>query len=191
MFTIITNILIVLIGIMMATVYKRSVSSISGLQIDPIAVRKLYWCVAGVLIVLCAFLSYKAISSFHEDGIAEEQMQRSQDYESMMIFFLNIGFMVLIVLSNVYSMRAMEVRISMYVFTFLIYAGFVVLDDFLLEDALFQFKKINQLWEGDFNFSSLKGYLTLIFCAVLCAFNALMTYWGIKDKVQHFLDDNT
>lgn len=190
MFTIIIYILITLIGIMMGTVYKRSVSSVSGLKFEPLKVRKLYWRLATAIILLCAFLSYKAIKSFHETGMAEDKMQRFQDYESMLIFFLHIGFMGLIILSNVYSMSAQKVRIAMYIFTFAIYAIFVVLDDFLLEDALFQFKKINQLWEGDFNFSSIKGYLSLLFCAALCAFNALMTHWGIKDKMQHFLDDN-
>ncbi|HEY0262165.1 MAG TPA: hypothetical protein VGB95_04005, partial [Chitinophagales bacterium] len=158
--------MIVLIGIMMATLYKRSVSSISGLEIDPIKIRNWYWRVLISLLVLCAFLCYKSISSFHEaDNVAEDQVQRSQDYASMLTFFLNVGFMILIVLCNVYSMRIKKVRILPYLFTFLIYAGFVFLDDFVMEDAIFEFKKINQLWQGEINFASAKGYVSLLSCA--------------------------
>jgi hypothetical protein len=63
---------------------------------------------------------------------------------------------------------------------FAIYALFAIVDNFFLEDVFFQFKKLNQLWQGDFNFASIKGYLSLIFCAGLCAFNAVMTGWGLK-----------
>lgn len=185
MFTVIIYILIGLIGVIMGTLYKRSISSISGLKFEPKKVRKLYWRFAFLMIVLYAFLCYQAIKSFHQDvPLAEDKMHRFQDYELMLIYFLNIGFMVMIILSNVYSMSAQNVRIPMYVFTFLIYAAFVVLDNFMLEDALFQFKKINLLWQGDFNLAYIKGYLSLLFCAGLCAFNAFMTHRGIKDKTQ-------
>lgn len=176
----------------MATVYKRSVSSISGLEIDPIKVRRWYWRVFIGLSVLCLFLCYKSISSFSDEGsMAEDQMQRSQDYASTLTFFLNVGFMLLIVLCNVYAMRTKEVRLLPYLFTFLMYAAFVVLDNFIMEDALFQFKKINQLWQGEINFANVKGYVTLLFCGALVAFNALMTRWGIEDKVQHFIEEHS
>lgn len=165
---------------MMGTVYKRSVSNIIFLQFNPAKIIRFYWMSAGVGLVICAFLSFMAIRAFQSAGEAEDKMLLFQDYESTLIYFLNLGLIVLIVLSNLCSMASKKVLYYLYTVSFAIYALFAIVDNFFLEDAFFQFKKLNQLWQGDFNFASIKGYLSLIFCAGLCAFNAVMTGWGLK-----------
>ncbi len=180
MFSFLTYLIILGIGIMMANVYRYSVSNISMFKIEPERLHKAFWGAVLVGIVICAYLSYRTILSFREAGVAEDKLHLYHDNEQMLIFFLNLGFIVMIVLSNLSSMASKRLLWPFYIVTFLVYSLFAVIDNFFLEDVLFQFKKINQLWNGEFNLASIKGYLMLITTAVLCSFNALMISWGLK-----------
>lgn len=167
---------------MMANVYRYSVSNISMFQIAPVQIKKVFWGAALAGIAICAYLSYRTILSFWDAGVAEDKLHLYHDNEQMLIFFLNLGFIVMIVLSNTISMASKRVLWPFYMGTFLVYALFAVIDNFFLEDVFFQFKKINQLWNGEFNVASIKGYLMLITTVALCTFNALIIKWGIEQK---------
>jgi len=164
----------------MGTIYKQSFSNVQMLNIAPAKFSRLFVILVGIGIVICSFLSFKAIKSFHEAGMAEDMAHSYEDYESMLIYFLNLGFIVLTIVSNLHSQASKNISWHFYLTTFLIYAGFAVLDNFYLEDAFFHFKKMNQLWKGEFSMASLSGYISLFIAAVLCVFNALMTRWGLK-----------
>ena len=106
---------------MMGTVYKRSVSNIIFLQFNPAKIIRFYWMSAGVGLVICAFLSFMAIRAFQSAGEAEDKMLLFQDYESTLIYFLNLGLIVLIVLSNLCSMASKKVLY--YLYTCLLYTS--------------------------------------------------------------------
>jgi phosphate starvation-inducible membrane PsiE len=165
---------------MMGTIYKRSFTNVQMLNIAPARFARLFLICASIGIVICSFLSYKAIKSFHEVGMAEDMAHAFEDYESMLVYFLNLGFIVLMVISNLHSQVSKKISWYFYLLTFLIYATFAVLDNFFLEDAFFHFKKINLLWKGEFSLAEVGGYISLFIAAGLCVFNALMTRWGLK-----------
>jgi hypothetical protein len=55
-----------------------------------------------------------------------------------------------------------------------------VIDNFFLQDTFFHFKKMHQLWQGEFSFANILGYFSLGVSASLTIFNAYMTYWGLQ-----------
>ncbi|MFN8276118.1 MAG: hypothetical protein U0T84_01420 [Chitinophagales bacterium] len=169
-----------LIGLMMGTVYKRSVSNIEFFRFEPARVNRLFYVMVAIGVILCSYISYRAILAFNEKTLAEDKMIIYNDFESMLIYFLNLGFIVLMALANIHSFVSKKIQWLSYAVTFSVYALFAIVDNFFLEDVFFQFKKLNQLWSGEFSFASIAGYFSLLLSAALTAFNAYMVSWGLK-----------
>jgi len=181
MLSILTYIIVGLLGLMMGTVYKRSFSNVEMLRISPHKVGRIYGIIVLVSVIVCGYLSYRAISSFTaEDAMPEDKAHFFQDNQSMLIYFLNLGFILMIIFSNLHSFTSKKISWPFYIMTFGIYASFAIIDNFFLQDTFFHFKKMNQLWQGEFSFANIVGYFNLIFSAGLTVFNAYMTYGGLK-----------
>ena len=165
---------------MMGTVYKRSFTNMEILRFNPARISRIFTVLAIVGIGICLLLSYKSIHAFSEIGMDEDKKHIFEDYQSMLIYFLNLDFILMIILANVHSMASKKISWLFYLFTFGTYASFAVIDNFFLEDAFFHFKKSHQLWKGEFSFANLWGYISLFISASLTAFNAYMTWWGLK-----------
>ena|GEM_PF-2391075 len=181
MLSFLTYIIVGLLGLMMGTVYKRSFSNIEMLRISPYKVARIYSVIVLVSALICGYLSYKAITAFTaQDAMPEDKAHFFQDYQSMLIYFLNLGFILMIIFSNLHSFVSKKISWHFYLQTFGLYAAFAVIDNFFLQDTFFHFKKMNQLWQGEFSFANLVGYISLIISLALTVFNAYMTYWGLK-----------
>jgi hypothetical protein len=166
---------------MMGTVYKRSFSNLEILRFSPAKVARIYGIIALISALICGYLSYKSIAAFSaSDAMPEDKVQFFEDYQSMLVYFLNLGFIVMMVFSNLHSFATKKISWLLYAQTFGMYAAFAIIDNFFLQDTFFHFKKMNQLWQGEFSFASLLGYLSLFTSAGLTVFNAYMTYWGLK-----------
>ena len=181
MLSFLTYIIIGLIGLMMGTVYKRSFSNVEMLRISPHKIARIYGIIVFVSVLICGYLSFRSISSFTaQDAMPEDKAHFFEDYQSMLIYFLNLGFIVMLIFSNLHSFASKKISWLFYLLTFGIYAAFAVIDNFFLQDTFFHFKKMNQLWQGEFSFANIIGYFNLIASASLTIFNAYMTYWGLK-----------
>lgn len=181
MLSFLTYIITGLIGLMMGTVYKRSFSNVEMLRISPHKIARIYGIIVFLSILICGYLSYRAVAAFTaQDADAEGKAIFFQDYQSMLVYFLNLGFILMIIFSNLHSFAAKKISWLLYLLTFGIYASFAVIDNFFLQDTFFHFKKMNQLWQGEFSFANIVGYFNLIASAALTVFNGYMTYWGLK-----------
>jgi hypothetical protein len=165
---------------MMGTVYKRTFTNLEVLRFNPARIARIYYIITALAVGVCLFLSYKAIHAFSEIGMAEDKAHIFEDYQNMLVYFLNLSFIVMMVLANVHSMASKKISYLLYFFTFGSYAAFAIIDNFFLQDTFFHFKKMNQLWQGEFSFANFWGFISLFISAGLTAFNAYMTYWGLK-----------
>jgi hypothetical protein len=176
-----TFIIVALIGLMMGTIYKRSFSDLQILRFKPSRVAYIFSVTALIFALICGFLSYKAILAFSaKDALPEDKAHFFEDYQSMLVFFLSIGFILMIIFSNLHSFASKKISWVFYLQAYGFYAAFSVMDNFFLQDTFIHFKKVNQLWEGGFSFASIAGYIGLIVPAGLAVFNGYMTYWGLK-----------
>jgi hypothetical protein len=86
-----TYIIVGLIGLMMGTVYKRSFSNVEMLRLSPHKVARTYGMIVLVSAIICGYLSYKAIAAFTaQDAMPEDKAHFFQDYQSMLVYFLNL-----------------------------------------------------------------------------------------------------
>jgi hypothetical protein len=131
-------------------------------------------------LAVCGYLSFRSVYSFSDTGLAEDKAHLFEDNQAMLVYFLNLGFIILMVLSNLHSFVSKKISWVLYLLTFGIYAAFAIIDNFFLQDTFFHFKKMNQLWKGEFLFANIWGFVSLFFSAALTVFNAYMTYWGLK-----------
>lgn len=165
----------------MGTVYKRSFSNIAMLRLSPARVARSFGIIALISAIICGYLSFKAVAAFTaQDAMPEDKAHFFQDNQSMLMYFLNLSFIVMIVFSNLHSFAAKKISWFLYAQTFGMYAAFAIIDNFFLQDTFFHFKKMNQLWQGEFSFANILGYFSLVVSASLTVFNAYMTYWGLK-----------
>jgi hypothetical protein len=176
-----TYIIVGLIGLMMGTVYKRSFSNMEILRFSPYKIARTYGIIVLASAVICGYLSYRSIAAFSaQDAMPEDKAHFFQDYQSMLVYFLNLSFILMMIFSNFHSFVSKKISWIFYLQTFGIYAAFAVIDNFFLQDTFFHFKKMNQLWQGEFSFANITGYISLVISAGLTVFNAYMTYWGLK-----------
>jgi phosphate starvation-inducible membrane PsiE len=164
----------------MGTLYKRSFSNLEILRFSPSKLARVYSIIVLISAIICSYLSYRAIAAFTAtDTMPEDKAQFFQDNQSMLIYFLNLSFIAMMVFSNLHSFASKKISWLLYLQTFGIYAAFAIIDNFFLQDTFFHFKKMNQLWQGEFSFANIVGYLSLLISAGLTLFNAYMTYWGL------------
>lgn len=185
MFSFFVYLIIGILSFMMASIFKYSTTSISFLtEFVPSRIHRWFWILTSVGVVICLYLSYKTYMSLQQVGVAEDKLLVYNDNEQMLTFFINMGFIVMIIASNLSSLFSRKLVWMFYIITFLVYSGFAILNFFFLADTMFNFKKFNQLWEGEINFSALKGYLTLLMSAILCFGSAFIIKWGlVKEEV--------
>ena len=180
MLSFLTYVIVGLIGLMMGTVYKRSFSNLEVLRFDPARIGRIFIIQTVLGASICLWLSYKSIHAFSEIGMAEDKAHIFEDYQNTLVYFLNLGFILMMIFANIHSMASKKISWLLYFFTFGVYASFAVIDNFFLQDTFFHFKKMNQLWQGEFSFANVWGYVSLFISAGLTAFNAYMTWWGLK-----------
>lgn len=180
MITFFTYLLIVVIGVMMGTIYKRSFSNVAALQFRTASIKNVYWGAVVFGLLICSFFSVKCYYAFQEMAIAVDKAHVFEDYKNSLHFFLAFGLMTMIVIANIISFISKKIEWLFYIITFLVYGFFTVIYSFLLDKMLFDFKQINQLWKGEIYLSDVTGILSLVFAALLCLFNAYMTKWGLR-----------
>jgi hypothetical protein len=184
MFSFFVYIIIGILSFMMASMYKYSTTSISFLtDFVPTRIHRWFWILTTLGILICLYLSYKTVMSLQQVGVAEDKLLVYNDNQQMLSFFINMGFIIMIIASNLSSLFSRKLIWQFYIVTFFVYASFAIMNFFFLEDTMFNFKKLNQLWEGEINFSSFKGYLTLLTSAILCFGSALIIRWGLVKEV--------
>ena len=180
MLTLLTFICILVIGFMMGTIYRHSTSHTTVFNFDYKKIRLAFWITTAVIVVICDFLCFRTMDVLDNMGEANDKAHIFLDNEMMLVFFMNLGFLMMMVLSNLVSIAARSVRWLLYIVTFIVFGGFAYIDNFMLGNTLFEFKKLNQLWLGEFNLAPLKGYLSLAISFALCVFNAAMTFWSLR-----------
>ena len=137
MLTFFTYIIVLAVGFMMGTIYKQAFFHINLPKFDYKKTRNIFWIICLISIAICGYLSFKTIDAFGQVGEAEERLYVFQEYEMMLTFTLNLSFISLIFLANLTSIASKKVRWILYGVVFVFYAGFSVVDNFLLADVMF------------------------------------------------------
>jgi hypothetical protein len=112
--------------------------------------------------------------------IPDESSLKFQDTKSVMIFFLNLFFFALIILSNLHSQTLKKISVLPYIVSLAFYVGFVLNDAYYISDYFILWKKSLKLLKGDFEAFHLINWMKSLFALIVTAFNAGMIWWGLR-----------
>ena len=180
LFSLIIYFLISAIGFMMGYLYKKSNTSAQFFEINPQKVLRIYWIVLSQALISTFVLSWLTMHVLNDTQVPDDSSLKFQDAKSVMIFFLNLFFFALMILSNLYSQTLKKVSFLPYFLTLVFYVGFVLNDAYYISDYFILWKKSLKLLTGDFEALHLINWMKSMFALAVTVFNAGMIWWGLR-----------
>jgi len=180
LFSITIYFLISAIGFMMGYLYKKSYTNAQFFQIEPQKVLKIFWIVFGMAMAATLLLSWLTMSVLNDPVAPDIRSLKFQDTKSIMIFFLNVFFFALIILSNLYSLTLKKISVLPYLLSLVFYIGFVLNDAYYISNYFILWKKSLKIFMGDFEALQLINWMKSFFALLVTLFNIVMIWWGLK-----------
>lgn len=180
MFSLIIYILIAAIGFMLGVLYKRAHTAASIFNPDPKTGLKLFSYTAAVVFVALSVLSFLKTYTLRNTAISEEANISYNNYHSTFYFILNISFLVLVVLADIYSQSLKKLSIIPYVIAFGIYAIFILADAYYVSDIYLMWQKSIQMVQGELPDYTENSHTKCMLGFGVTAFNAFMIWWGLR-----------
>lgn len=190
MFSLIIFILIAAIGFMMGFVYKRSYTTAQFFQIQPQRVLRIFTIIFGVAVVLTLALSWLTMYMLGDSNIpgndtmkqlqAKDLAMKFMDIQSIMVFLMNVSFLALMVLANLYSQTVKKVSPVPYLLVIAFYVLFVLKDAYYISDYFAIWQQSMELLQGDLPDFHSKAWMKAFIASGVTAFNAVMVWWGLR-----------
>jgi hypothetical protein len=125
-----------------------------------------------VLLVLLSVLSFHILRTLNSDDSPDTILYEYHTYDSILVMANPIGFVILLVLSNVSYVR--QSRGFFFLVTFLIFAIFTMMDYAYISDTFFHFRKRNGMWKGEFSIAFLMGVILCVIAGAVALVNYLV-----------------
>lgn len=182
MFSFIIYILIAAIGFMMGYLYHQSNTSAQFFKFDPNKALRVFIILFGLAVAVTYFLSWLTMHSLVSTQIPDESSMQYQNTKSVMIFLLNLFFLVLVVAANVYSQSVKQIAPVPYFLAFGFYVLFVIKDAYYISDYFQVWQQSLNLIQGELPDLHNKGLMKTVLAFGVTAFNAFMIWWGMRKK---------
>jgi hypothetical protein len=180
MFSLIIYILTAAIGFMMGFVYKRTHTTSDFFNPDPKKAMRLFMILFSVAIIATLSLSLFAPYSLHTTTIPEEGMLKFNSTKSIMIFAINLFFLVLVVFANAYSQALKRIGFISYLLAFGYYALFVLADAYYITDYFTLWQRSLQVFQGNLADYQNTGWIKCGLAFMVTTFNAAIIWWGLR-----------
>ena len=129
-------------------------------------IEKIFLGSITVFSLAAAAASYQMYSALTIYDSLEGAQQAYHDISSVLTYAVPSAFLILLVFSSAIFRRSDKMRYFM--FSFLFFSVFTVIDYVFIGEMYFLFIKNNGLWKGGFSIMALAG-LFLCFCAFIIA----------------------
>ncbi len=182
MFSFIIYILIAAIGFMMGYLYHKSNTTAQFFKFDPNKALRVFITIFVIAVAVTYFLSWLTMHTLASTQIPDESSMQYQNTKSVMIFLLNLFFLVLMVAANVYSQSVKKISPVPYLLAFGFYVLFVIKDAYYISDYFQVWKQSLNIIQGDIPDLHSKGLMKTVLAFVVTAFNAFMIWWGMRKK---------
>ncbi|MBP6731520.1 MAG: hypothetical protein KA149_05645 [Chitinophagales bacterium] len=180
MFSLIIYILIAAIGFMMGFLYKKAYTTAQFFSIDPNKVLRVFTVVFVVAVFLTFGLSWYTLHVLSDIQIPDDSSIKYHDTKSVMIFFINLFFLILVLLANLYSQTQKKIAYIPYLLAFGFYAVFILKDAYSISDYFVFWQHSLQLLKGDLPDFHSTGWMKSGLAFTVTLFNAGMIWWGLR-----------
>ncbi|MDQ3132884.1 MAG: hypothetical protein M3Q99_19210 [Acidobacteriota bacterium] len=142
--------------------------------------NKIYLIALAVLIIPVVFLSYYSWSWLQSIGAPQNVVLSYEYWSTLSWSYLWISTVILLIIANFLHWKT---RLAWALWTtFLYFATFIIVRYFWLDQSFFQYKKANNLWQGEFSIAPLFGVLLCVVAAVIVFFNQFLIK-RLQDKM--------
>lgn len=180
MFSLIIYILVAAIGFMMGFLYKKAYTSAQFFSISPQKTLRVFTTVFIVAMVTTFGLSWYTMHVLGDTQIPDDSSMKYYDAKSIMIFFINLYFLVLVVLSNLYSQTQKKLAFIPYLLTIGFYVTFILKDAYYISDYFSFWQQSLQILKGDIPDFHTTGWMKSGLAFLVTTFNAAMIWWGLR-----------
>ncbi len=180
LFSFILYIIIAAIGFMMVFLYKQTNTSASILKPNPDKIKRVFIIFLSVAAVITFALSWYTTYELNTSSIPVESSMKYENMKSVMIFALNLSFLVLIILANAYSLALKKTAWLFYLLGFAFYALFVLKDGYIISDYFSLWQKSLKLLKGDLPDFHSTAWIKCWLGATVTLFNSLLVWWGLR-----------
>ena len=97
-----------------------------------------------------------------------------------MVFLMNVSFLALMVLANLYSQTVKKVSPVPYLLVIAFYVLFVLKDAYYISDYFAIWQQSKKLLQGDLPDFHSKAWMKAFIASGVTAFNAVMVWWGLR-----------
>ncbi len=143
--------------------------------------NRIYLAALAICVATMVFFSYYSWSWLKSIGSPPAAVEGYQYHSELSWMFLWISSIALLIIAN-FVLGKYRRSWAMWV-TFVYFAVFVVIRYVVLEQAFFQYKKSNGLWEGGF---SLAPVAAVIFCAAAAVVVYTNQFVGVRLRERMF-----
>lgn len=180
LFSLTIYLLIVAIGFMMGYLFKHTHTSARFFSPHPNTTLRLYILTLITAITTLYALSYFTSFSLTPVTIPEDNLLRYERNKSIMIFALNFFFLMLVVLSNIYSQASHKLILIPYLLTAAFYCLFVLKDVYHVSGYYLLWMESLKMLNGDAPPFSTTGWIKCLLGVTVTALNALIVWWSLK-----------
>jgi hypothetical protein len=180
MFTFIIFIIIAGIGFVMGYIYKKSTTSLAFFTPNELGTLRNFMIVFTLGMIACFALSWYTLTTLGATEMPADNKLRFDNMRSVMIFFVNIFFLLMVVFSNLHSQGAKKLKIVPYLLAIGFYLVFTIKDNLYIAEIFSNWQRYYQLIASDVNTPAQKGLLKSAIAVSVTAFNAIMIWWGLR-----------
>ncbi|HWB64849.1 MAG TPA: hypothetical protein VG603_15135 [Chitinophagales bacterium] len=182
MFSLIIYILTVAVGFMMGFVYTQSTTSAGFLKPNPQRTLKLFLWFFAASVAITFTLSFFATYELHAGNAVLDSSMKFHNLKSIMLFVVNISLFALVVIANAYSLARKKLAIIPYLLIAAFYCLFILKDAYYMSDYFILWEKSLKLFKGELPDFHSTGWMKCWLGASVILFNALMVWWGMRQK---------
>ncbi len=183
MFSLIIYLLITAIGFMMAFLYKQAYTTSRLFNPEPRKLCKIFLSAFAGAVVVTIGLSGWTLHVLNSSPVLEMGKVEFHNARQVLFFSLNFFFLVLMVLSNLYSQAQKKISLITYLLTFIFYTLTVVLDSFWISEKYIVWQgmvmkaAVSEIDIPDFHST---GLMKCGLAFLVTVFNAIIIWWGLR-----------
>lgn len=180
MFSLIIYFIVAAVGGMMIYLYKSVKTTAEIFKPDPRKFMKAFLTVFILAMIITFGLSYYTTYVLYSTPIPDEANMKFLNAKSIMYFSLNLSFLLLIILSNAYSLSLKKFAYMPFVFTALFYAIFILKDGYFMADYYTYWQTVTHNLKDSLPDYHSTGWAKCGMGMLVTVFNAFLVWFGLR-----------
>lgn len=164
----------------MGYVYKNATTSLAFFSPGERGTLRNFMMIFAIGTIFCFALSWYTLHMLAPSDIPADNKLRFDNTRSIMIFFINLFFLLMIVFANLHTQGSKKLKPIPYLLAIGFYLAFTIKDNLYIAEIFTNWQRYYQILTTDANMPAQKGLVKSMMAVIVTAFNAVMVWWGLR-----------